>query len=66
MKSKEIQFTNYMEVATKKKDFLSNSKNKSVLISKLKTVLEGNSMEVTVSQTDADTDIVSIALEVVI
>ena len=35
--SKQISFTNEMKVLTKREDFLSNNKNKSLLISKLKT-----------------------------
>lgn len=64
MKSKEIQFTYDMTVTTKREDFLSNSKNKALLISKLRLQLENDSQNVYVSQTDADTDIVKVALKV--
>ena len=62
--SKQISFTNEMKVLTKREDFLSNNKNKSLLISKLKPLLEKDNQNVTLSKTDADTDIVRVALEV--
>ena len=64
MKSKEILFTNDMKVVVKREDFLSNSKNKSLLISSLKPSFEQDNQKVTLSRADADTDIVKIALQV--
>ena len=61
--SKQISFTNEMRVLTKREDFLSNNKNKSLLISKLKPLLEKDNQNVTLSKTDAYTDIVRVALE---
>ena len=58
IKCKEILFMNEMKVTTKREDFLSNVKNKSLLISKLKTALENDGQTVMISKSDADTDIV--------
>ena len=64
IRCKEILFTNEMKVTTKREDFLSNTKNKALLIDKLKTTLENDGQVVTVSKSDADTDIVEVALKV--
>ena len=61
--SMEIQFTDDMNVVTKREDFLANSKNKTLLISKLAVSLQQDG-QVTLPKTDADTDIVKIAIEV--
>ena len=65
IKTPEIQFTVDMRVAVKHEDFLSNSTNKVLLISKLYEALVIDGQEVTVSKSDADTDIVQVALKVV-
>ena len=60
-KSKEIQFTDDMRVTTKRVAFLSNSKNKTLLIKKLEHKLKYDSQNVNVCPCDADT----VALEVI-
>ena len=60
----EIQFTDDMNVVTKREDFLENSKNKSLLISKLAVSLQRDGQEVTLAKSDAHTDIVKIVIEV--
>ena len=64
VKTKEMQLTDEMKVTIKREEYLSNSKNKTLLISKLKHHLEYDSQEVTVSRADADTVIVKVALKV--
>ena len=53
-----------MKVTVKKEDFLSNNNNKSLFISKLALILQEDDQEVTLSVSDADTDIVRVALQV--
>ena len=58
LKSKDIKFTLDMKVSVKREDFLSNTNNKTLFISKLSELLEND------GQTVTDTDIVKVALEV--
>ena len=53
-----------MIVTVKREEFLSNSQNKTLLISKLSAALIQDKQKVTVARADADTDIVSVALKV--
>ena len=62
--SMEIQFKNDTKVSTKREDFLSNSKNKSLFISKLAQMLKDDGQGVLLSKCDADTEIVKLALQV--
>ena len=64
IKSKEIQFTDDMRVTTKRENFLSNNRNKTLLISRLEHKLKDDSQMVYVCPSDADTVIVKVALEV--
>ena len=64
VKSKEIKFSKEMKVIVKREDFRTKSKNKTLLISSLKPLLENDQQKITVSKADADTDIVRIALQV--
>ena len=61
VKSKENQFTDAMRVTMKREAFLSNSKNKTLLIKKLEHKLKYDSQNVNVCPCDADT----VALEVI-
>ena len=63
-KCKEIHFTKDMRVTSKREKFLSNNKNKTLLISVLQTELENDSQQVIVAQGDADALIVKEALQV--
>ena len=65
LKQLEVQFSDDMKVSLKREEFLSNSKNKSNLIRKLAPLLESDPQLVTMSTSDADTDIVKVALQVV-
>ena len=65
LKQLEVQFSDDMKVSLKREEFLSNSKNKSNLIRKLAPLLESDTQLVTMSTSDADTDIVKVALQVV-
>ena len=60
-----MQFSDDMKVSLKREEFLSNSKNKSILIRKLAPLLESDAQLVTISTSDGDTDIVKVALQVV-
>ena len=60
----EIQFNDETKVKTKREDFLTNSNNKSSLISKLAVLLECDGQEVVLAKSDADTEIVKVAIEV--
>ena len=53
-----------MRVSLKKEDFLSNTNNKTLFIQKLRHLLLMDGQEVTVSDGDADIDIVCVAIEV--
>ena len=53
-----------MKVLVKREDFLSNTTNKTQFISELTRILREDGQEVTVSEGDADIDIVWVALEV--
>ena len=64
LKSIDINFTMDMKVLVKREDFLSNSTNKTQFISELTCMLWEDGQEVTVSELDADIDIVRVALEV--
>ena len=64
VKCKEVQFLDEMKVIHKREDFLSNSKNKTLLISRLAQQLIEEGQEVTLAQSDADTIIVSSAVQV--
>ena len=64
IKSKKIQFTDDMRVTTKRENFLSNNRNKTLLISRLEHKLKDDSQMVYVCPSDADTAIVKVALEV--
>ena len=61
----EIMFTKEMKVRIKREEFLINNKNKCNLIKMLKPMLEADSQEVSVSNSDADVDIVRTALKVI-
>ena len=63
--SKEILFSNVMKVNSKRENFLANNKNKSYFIAKLKPLLVEDMQKVTKSESDADTDIISVALKVI-
>lgn len=60
----EIQFTNETKVKIKREDFLTNSNNKTSLIAKLAIQLESDGQDVVLAKSDADTEIVSVAIEV--
>ena len=64
VKCKKIQFTRDMRVTHKRENFLSNKKNKGILIAGLKSKLELDGQKVSVGETDADTIITKVALEV--
>ena len=61
----DIMFTKEMKVRIKREEFLINNKNKCHLIKMLKPMLEADSQEVSVSNSDADVDIVRTALKVI-
>ena len=61
-KSPEILFTNDMRVVSKREDFLSNKKNKTLFISRLCEMFYADGQEVLVSKADADTEIVKAAI----
>ena len=63
-KSKDIMFSLDMKVTIKREDFLSNRNNKMSFIEKLSLMLEKDGQMVTLSLSDADTDIVKVAIEV--
>ena len=63
--SVEVQFTPAMKVLLKREDFLKNSKNKTELIKLLSAALILEGFDVTISDADADTDIVKRAVQVV-
>ena len=65
-RSTDIKFTLDMPVAVKREDFLSNSSNKELLISKMTKSLVNDGQKVTRCESDADTDIAKVALKVVI
>ena len=65
LKQLEVKFSDDMKVSLKREEFLSNSKNKSNFIRKLAPLLESDAQLVTMSTSDADTDIVKVALQVV-
>ena len=58
-------FTKEMKVRIKREEFLINNKNKCHHINMLKPMLEADSQEVSVSNSDADVDIVRTALKVI-
>ena len=53
-----------MKVTIKREDFLSNRNNKMSFIQKLSLMLEKDGQMVTLSLSDADTDIAKVAIEV--
>ena len=63
-KSRDIKFSLEMKVSVKKEEFLSNKNNKTLFIKELSDMLEKDGQEVTISEADADTDIVCVALQV--
>ena len=63
-KSKYIMFTLNMKVTIKHEEFLSNKNNKIVLIEKSANVLVDDGQAVTLSFSDADKDIVKVAIQV--
>ena len=58
----EVQFTTETAGQSKKEDFLSNNRNKSLFISKLAVILKEDGQDVILSKSDADTDIVKEAI----
>ena len=57
-------FSSDMKVTVKREDYLSNKNNKMALIAKLASMLDNDGHVVTLSQSDADTDIDKVAIEV--
>ena len=58
VKCPDINFTNDIKVVSTRKDFLSNTKNKTLFISRLSEMMTIDGQEVLISKADADTDIV--------
>ena len=63
-RSGDVVFTSEMKVSVMREDFLSNKNNKTLFITKLSSLLQCDGQEVTLSEADADIDIVRIALKV--
>ena len=66
LKHLEMQFSDDMKFSLKREEFLSNSKKKSNLIRQLAPLLKSDAQLVTMSTSDADTDIVKVALQVLL
>ena len=64
LKSCDVHFSEEMKVSTKRDDFLSNNNNKSLFISNLARVFQLDGQDVTLSEADADIDIVRVAMQV--
>ena len=64
-RSVEIKFDKETKVQSKREDFLSNSQNKTAFIKQLAAYLIADGHDVYLSRSDADTDIVKVAIEVI-